>query len=73
MCDGRFQITTKKINFLLNKSEGNVLEDGLDNKTESKVEDKDRSWLMSSLHQVYSRRSDEQLIIFHFYLMIILR
>ncbi|KAL7592537.1 hypothetical protein Lser_V15G31721 [Lactuca serriola] len=53
---GTFQITTKKINFLLNKSEGNVLEDGSDNKTESKVEDKDRSWLMSSLHQVYSRR-----------------
>ncbi|KAI3495022.1 hypothetical protein L1887_37129 [Cichorium endivia] len=53
---GTFQITTKKINFLLNKSEGNIHEDGLDHKTESKVEDKDRSWLMSSLHQVYSRR-----------------
>ncbi|KAI3741242.1 hypothetical protein L1987_58913 [Smallanthus sonchifolius] len=53
---GTFQITTRKINFLLNKSEGNVPEDGLDHKTESKVEDKDRSWLISSLHQVYSRR-----------------
>ncbi|PWA45076.1 BEACH domain-containing protein [Artemisia annua] len=53
---GTFQITTRKINFLLNKSEGNAPEDGLDHKTESKVEDKDRSWLISSLHQVYSRR-----------------
>ncbi|KAL4562785.1 hypothetical protein LXL04_026816 [Taraxacum kok-saghyz] len=54
---GTFQITTKKINFLLNKSEGNnTHEDGLDHKTDSKVEDKDRSWMMSSLHQVYSRR-----------------
>lgn len=53
---GTFQITTRKINFLLSKSEGNTPEDGLDHKTESKVEDKDRSWLLSSLHQVYSRR-----------------
>ncbi|KAJ0797682.1 putative transcription factor WD40-like family [Helianthus annuus] len=53
---GTFQITTRKINFLLSKSEGNTPEDGLDHRTESKVEDKDRSWLISSLHQVYSRR-----------------
>nr|XP_043621960.1 BEACH domain-containing protein C2-like [Erigeron canadensis] len=53
---GTFQITTRRINFLLNKSEGTKSEDGLDYITESKVEDKDRSWLISSLHQVYSRR-----------------
>lgn len=53
---GTFQITTRKINFLLDKSEGIIGEDGLDHKTESKVVDKDRSWLISSLHQVYSRR-----------------
>ncbi|KAL8235755.1 hypothetical protein R6Q59_016836 [Mikania micrantha] len=53
---GTFQITTRKINFLLNKSEGNTPEDGLDRRIENRVEDKDRSWLMSCLHQVYSRR-----------------
>ncbi|KAI3703216.1 hypothetical protein L1987_73135 [Smallanthus sonchifolius] len=40
---GTFQITTRRINFLVDKSEKNV-------------EDKDRSWLMASLHQVHNRR-----------------
>ncbi|XP_071717887.1 BEACH domain-containing protein C2-like [Rutidosis leptorrhynchoides] len=53
---GTFQITTRKINFILSKSESNISEEGLEHKSENKVEDKDRSWLISSLHQVYSRR-----------------
>ncbi|KAI3693320.1 hypothetical protein L6452_33155 [Arctium lappa] len=44
---GTFQITTRRLNFLVDKSE---------RKVEDKVEDKDRSWLMSSLHQLQSRR-----------------
>ncbi|KAK1418727.1 hypothetical protein QVD17_27873 [Tagetes erecta] len=40
---GKFQITTRRINFLVDKSEKNI-------------EDKDRSWLMASLHQVHNRR-----------------
>ncbi|KAJ0819058.1 putative transcription factor WD40-like family [Helianthus annuus] len=44
---GKFQITTRRINFLVDKSE---------KKVEDKVEDKDRSWLMASLHQIHSRR-----------------
>ncbi|KAL8210367.1 hypothetical protein R6Q57_007099 [Mikania cordata] len=40
---GTFQITTRRINFLVDKSVKNV-------------EDKDRSWLTASLHQVHNRR-----------------
>ncbi|KAL4567136.1 hypothetical protein LXL04_022710 [Taraxacum kok-saghyz] len=40
---GTFQITTRRLNFLVDKSE-------------RKSEDKDRSWLLSSLHQVHNRR-----------------
>ncbi|PWA68195.1 BEACH domain-containing protein [Artemisia annua] len=43
---GTFQITTRRINFLVDKSE---------KKAEDKV-DKDRSWSMASLHQVHNRR-----------------
>ncbi|KAI3504354.1 hypothetical protein L1887_32955 [Cichorium endivia] len=44
---GTFQITTRRLNFLVDKSE---------RKSEDKGEDKDRSWLLSSLHQVHNRR-----------------
>ncbi|CAI9278052.1 unnamed protein product [Lactuca saligna] len=44
---GTFQITTRRLNFLVDKSE---------RKSEDKGEDKDRSWLMSLLHQVHNRR-----------------
>ncbi|XP_071685759.1 BEACH domain-containing protein C2-like isoform X2 [Rutidosis leptorrhynchoides] len=44
---GTFQITTRRINFLVDKSE---------KKVEGNVDDKDRSWLIASLHQVHNRR-----------------
>nr|XP_048321218.1 BEACH domain-containing protein C2 [Ziziphus jujuba var. spinosa] len=52
---GTFQITTRRINFIVENSEGNAAVDGLES-TELKDEEKDRSWSMSSLHQIYSRR-----------------
>ncbi|KAJ4905364.1 WD-40 repeat family protein / beige-related [Raphanus sativus] len=48
---GTFQITTRRINFLVDMSEGQHV-DG----SESGDQERDRSWLMSSLHQIYSRR-----------------
>ncbi|KAL0714917.1 hypothetical protein Bca4012_021896 [Brassica carinata] len=48
---GTFQITTRRINFLVDISEGQHV-DG----SESRNQERDRSWLMSSLHQIYSRR-----------------
>ncbi|KAL3536918.1 hypothetical protein ACH5RR_000284 [Cinchona calisaya] len=53
---GIFQITTRRINFIVDNSESNASGDGLDCRNETKVEEKDRSWLISSLHQIYSRR-----------------
>lgn len=53
---GMFQITTKRINFVADKSESIGMGDGLDCNIENKVQEKDQSWLMSSLHQIYSRR-----------------
>ncbi|XP_038973687.1 BEACH domain-containing protein C2-like isoform X2 [Phoenix dactylifera] len=52
---GTFQITTKRINFI-------IVELANDTSTEDAVtsgykeQDKDRSWLISSLHQMFSRR-----------------
>ncbi|KAL0725345.1 hypothetical protein Bca4012_039944 [Brassica carinata] len=48
---GTFQITTRRINFLVDVSEGQHV-DG----SESGDQERDRSWLMSSLHQIYTRR-----------------
>ncbi|CAN4125732.1 unnamed protein product [Withania somnifera] len=53
---GTFQITTRRINFIIDNIETSVAGDGLDCSSEEKVKDKDRSWLISSLHQIYSRR-----------------
>ncbi|CAI9101616.1 OLC1v1038984C1 [Oldenlandia corymbosa var. corymbosa] len=54
---GTFQITTRRINFIIdNNNESNSFGDGLDCRNETKVDEKDRSWLTSSLHQIYSRR-----------------
>uniref|UniRef100_A0A6N2L8F9 BEACH-type PH domain-containing protein n=1 Tax=Salix viminalis TaxID=40686 RepID=A0A6N2L8F9_SALVM len=50
---GTFQVTTRRINFIVNITESNA--DGMES-SESGVQDKDHSWLMSSLHQIYSRR-----------------
>ncbi|XP_048634258.1 BEACH domain-containing protein C1-like [Brassica napus] len=47
---GTFQITTRRINFLVDISECQDV-DG-----KSGDQERDRSWLMSSLHQIYTRR-----------------
>ncbi|KAL9228969.1 hypothetical protein vseg_004493 [Gypsophila vaccaria] len=55
VAQGTFQITTKKINFIAENeasSSGNELEHG----SQSRDQEKNRSWLISSLHQIYSRR-----------------
>ncbi|WOH09388.1 hypothetical protein DCAR_0728845 [Daucus carota subsp. sativus] len=53
---GMFQITTKRINFIVDKAERNPLGDGFDYSSENQFQEKDQSWLISSLHQIYSRR-----------------
>ncbi|KAA8520543.1 hypothetical protein F0562_014799 [Nyssa sinensis] len=53
---GTFQITTRRINFIVDNTENNATRDGLDYNSRSKVQEKDQSWLMSSLHQIFSRR-----------------
>ncbi|XP_022897622.1 BEACH domain-containing protein C2-like [Olea europaea var. sylvestris] len=53
---GTFQITTRRINFIVDNTESNDLGDGLESKTVKRVQEKDYSWLISSLHQIYSRR-----------------
>nr|VDC63128.1 unnamed protein product [Brassica rapa] len=52
---GTFQITTRRINFLVDISEGQRV-DGKSDGSESRNQERDRSWLMSSLHQIYRRR-----------------
>ncbi|XP_027353371.1 BEACH domain-containing protein C2 [Abrus precatorius] len=54
---GTFQVTSRRINFIVdNNSETSTTMDGLDSSSEPGNQEKDRSWLMSSLHQIYSRR-----------------
>ncbi|CAA3000073.1 BEACH domain-containing C2 [Olea europaea subsp. europaea] len=53
---GTFQITTRRINFIVDNTEQIDVGDGLDSKTANRVQEKDHSWLISSLHQIYSRR-----------------
>lgn len=54
---GTFQITSKRINFIVDDHvDENVAEGGLDPSAEKKEKEKDRTWLMSSLHQMFSRR-----------------
>ncbi|XP_010523698.1 PREDICTED: BEACH domain-containing protein C2 isoform X2 [Tarenaya hassleriana] len=52
---GTFQITTRRINFIVDR-EGQSLAGKSDSSSESGDQEKDRSWPMSSLHQIYSRR-----------------
>ncbi|XP_075672033.1 BEACH domain-containing protein C2 isoform X2 [Castanea sativa] len=52
---GTFQVTSRRINFIVDNSETNIT-DGLECSTELRGLEKDHSWLMSSLHQIYSRR-----------------
>ena len=51
-----FQITTKKINFIAENIEANSSGSELDQNSENRDQEKNHSWLISSLHQIYSRR-----------------
>ncbi|XP_057507960.1 BEACH domain-containing protein C2 [Actinidia eriantha] len=53
---GTFQITTRRINFIVDNTESSPTGDELDHSSDSRVQEKDHSWLMTSLHQIYSRR-----------------
>ncbi|XP_028247923.1 BEACH domain-containing protein C2-like [Glycine soja] len=53
---GTFQVTNRRINFIVDNSETSTTMDGSDSSVEAGKQEKDRSWLMSSLHQIYSRR-----------------
>ncbi|RLM73593.1 BEACH domain-containing protein C2 [Panicum miliaceum] len=54
---GTFQVTSKRINFIMEErsSDSNV-DDAASTSGQCDQQDKDRSWLISSLHQIYSRR-----------------
>ncbi|KAK7349608.1 hypothetical protein VNO77_07099 [Canavalia gladiata] len=53
---GTFQVTSRRINFIVVNIEMRATIDGLNLDSEAGDPKKDRSWLMSSLHQIYSRR-----------------
>ncbi|XP_021748054.1 BEACH domain-containing protein C2-like [Chenopodium quinoa] len=53
---GTFQITTKRINFIADNSETSSSGIELDHSSENRDQEKNRCWLISSLHQIYSRR-----------------
>ncbi|KAK1313447.1 hypothetical protein QJS10_CPA06g00328 [Acorus calamus] len=53
---GTFQITTKRLNFRIEDCLDESSIDGLDSSSQKKNEEKDRSWLLTSLHQIFSRR-----------------
>jgi hypothetical protein len=51
------QVTSKKINFIVDEhSSDSNNDDGASTSGQCDQQDKDRSWLISSLHQIYSRR-----------------
>lgn len=53
---GTFQVTNRRINFVVDNSESNISADELECTSEMRHHKKDHSWLISSLHQIYSRR-----------------
>ncbi|XXG76013.1 hypothetical protein AAC387_Pa08g0457 [Persea americana] len=56
---GTFQITTKRINFIVDEHNNDnltVTVDALHSNSQSRETEKDRSWFISSLHQMFSRR-----------------
>ncbi|KAH9311229.1 hypothetical protein KI387_026264, partial [Taxus chinensis] len=55
---GRFQVTTKRVNFVIDDSVdvGDTYKGESDTRIENKNGARDRSWLISGLHEVYSRR-----------------
>ncbi|KAL4338491.1 hypothetical protein HN51_048684 [Arachis hypogaea] len=53
---GTFQVTSRRINFIVDNSACSTPMDGVDINSEAWDQEKDRSWLTSSLHQIFSRR-----------------
>lgn len=53
---GTFQITSRRINFLVDHMDNGATDDVLNCKGLNEVQEKDQSWLILALHQVYSRR-----------------
>ncbi|MBA0646226.1 hypothetical protein Goklo_014205 [Gossypium klotzschianum] len=53
---GTFQVTTTRINFIVDNTESSIGPDGSEGNSEVRNNKKDRCWLMTSLHQIYSRR-----------------
>ncbi|KAB2070178.1 hypothetical protein ES319_A08G139300v1 [Gossypium barbadense] len=53
---GTFQVTTTGINFIVDNTESSIGPDGSEGNSEVRNNKKDRCWLMTSLHQIYSRR-----------------
>ncbi|KAF5453352.1 hypothetical protein F2P56_028258 [Juglans regia] len=53
---GTFQVTNRRINFMVDNSESNTTADGSECSSALRDQEKDHSWLISSLHQMYSRR-----------------
>ncbi|XP_010272634.1 PREDICTED: BEACH domain-containing protein C2-like [Nelumbo nucifera] len=54
---GTFQITTKRINFVVDDHiDKNAAESDSGSSFENRYREKNRSWLMSSIHQMFSRR-----------------
>ncbi|ONM15167.1 BEACH domain-containing protein C2 [Zea mays] len=54
---GTFQVTSKRINFIIDeRSNDSNIDDAASTSGQCDQQDKDRSWLVSSLYQIYSRR-----------------
>nr|TKW40771.1 hypothetical protein SEVIR_1G267900v2 [Setaria viridis] len=54
---GTFQVTSKRINFIVDEhTSDSYMDDITSTSGQYDQQDRDRSWLISSLHQIYSRR-----------------
>ncbi|KOM47918.1 hypothetical protein LR48_Vigan07g162200 [Vigna angularis] len=53
---GTFQVTSRRINFIVDNNETSTMMDGLKFGYETRDQEKNHSWLISTLHQIYSRR-----------------
>ncbi|WOL10122.1 BEACH domain-containing protein C2 [Canna indica] len=54
---GTFQVTTKRISFIIDERASEIsLDDGVATSSQCNEQEKDRSWLISSIHQMFSRR-----------------
>ncbi|XP_047154889.1 BEACH domain-containing protein C2-like, partial [Vigna umbellata] len=52
---GTFQVTSRRINFIVDNNEMSTMMDGLKFGYETRDQEKNHSWLISTLHQIYSR------------------